>query len=438
MTATKTNDAPLPSENGGDGAELPETLKADDTPPVTQCPCGVPLTDAEIDEKAGLCGKCLWAAKGPEFEPAAPHKADAIIDPSEAIAEAVAEEHRLADAFRRVAAKNREVQEAQAEYDEAAEEAKTRKKRLESKQDELSKLIGSHADPAPMPLFDKPAVTAGAPSQAVASATTDDESWKPIPIREALLDLKPSLYGKLEDAQLWTMGEFQAFRKERDGTRWLTDIKGVGKAAVTQIEDAEMAFWDRWQARATAPAEQPATELSPEQAKVASEANAFKATPIPWAGFPCTVSTEAAKLLTIGDLQAYASDAGILITRALADLGINETGVAAIDAWLGEQLDKVAAEDDAAAPLREFLATSIPWNDFDESPADVSKLAAIADLENQSASVGLGTTEGGRLARRLPEPPRTQGGVMQETRPPWRWPDRSAEANAEADQGAAQ
>jgi hypothetical protein len=83
---------------------------------------------------------------------------------------------------------------------------------------------------------------ASANGQALAKPA-EDESWKTVPIKEALPGLSQNIIWRMEEAELRTLGELSAYTG--DGKHTLTDIPGVGKAKAEMIEKALEWYWQK-------------------------------------------------------------------------------------------------------------------------------------------------------------------------------------------------
>ena len=141
-------------------------------------------------------------------------------------------EHEHLDEIRKLNAK---VREYRSEYEDAAAEAKSRKKSLEAAQDQLSDLIAR--GPETMPLFDGPK-PAAKPGPKPKKAAAPDEVWRADIIPD--LDLAPSIVEKLAEAGLHTIGDLADWSA---GGRLLQDIDGIGEAAAVKIDDAMTKYW---------------------------------------------------------------------------------------------------------------------------------------------------------------------------------------------------
>jgi hypothetical protein len=155
------------------------------------------------------------------------------------------EEHRKAKAFDEIATLNTEASKAFDLWKRADEIAKGRKKDYEAAVNELRDLIDKTAHPEAMPLFDKKPEADG-DDEPTKEVNPPDESWRDIPLRKAMPELTESVHLKLEGAQLYTFGELANWTAENGGRRRLTDIAGIGSGTAGKIEEATMAFWQRW------------------------------------------------------------------------------------------------------------------------------------------------------------------------------------------------
>ena len=131
------------------------------------------------------------------------------------------------------------VAEKQQVVDDLSLDLKSAKADLEKAMDAVLKRIDDE-DAEPSLPFDRPADAPGAAQEAAGDAIPPtDDSWMAVPLSEALAGLPPGLLGKLEDAELKTMGDLAAWNK----LHVLTDIPGVGKEKAKKIEDALEEFW---------------------------------------------------------------------------------------------------------------------------------------------------------------------------------------------------
>lgn len=110
------------------------------------------------------------------------------------------------------------------------------------------------------------------------NGTADYEAWRNVPLVEALHGLSMSLYQKLSDAELKTMGELSNYTNADGGRHRLIDIAGIGEKAAEKIEAAQEEFWRRWNAEHPPTGRQsesaPAGEAAdPEEARDPTEGN---------------------------------------------------------------------------------------------------------------------------------------------------------------------
>lgn len=71
-----------------------------------------------------------------------------------------------------------------------------------------------------------------------------DETWRTIPIGEALQGLGSRIYKSFEDANINTLGDLTDFQAKH-ADFWVKDLAGVGPKAAEDIADASEAFWKR-------------------------------------------------------------------------------------------------------------------------------------------------------------------------------------------------
>lgn len=148
---------------------------------------------------------------------------------------------------------------AKAEVADIMEDLKAAKGRLQSVQDDEDKLLAAYLYNT-MPLFDKPAANGQA-----ASAEAAPDLWRAVPIREALAGLPASLYERLEEAEITTMGAYADYCQKNaslvdSGEHPLRKITGIGPKKVEEIQAAEEAFWKLWKERPMVPHEDTANE----------------------------------------------------------------------------------------------------------------------------------------------------------------------------------
>ncbi len=152
-----------------------------------------------------------------------------------------------AELLHRICKAEREVQELETVWEARKEDAKEAKDAFDEAVLRLRHLIQSaEEDEESMPLFNKNGQASPAP--AVADAEALDESWKRVPLSEALEGISAAVLQKLKDAELETVGDLQAFI-ERVGQNGYSDplgtIKGIGAATAQKVADALEAFWKR-------------------------------------------------------------------------------------------------------------------------------------------------------------------------------------------------
>lgn len=119
--------------------------------------------------------------------------------------------------------------------DELAESHKSEKEKLKAARARLE-TINKEQSEEELPLM-----------KALAGKGTTNEAWRDTPIehltkvsKDALPD---SIVKKLIDAKIDTVGKLADHKNKG---KWLTDIPGIGEAAVTKIDDAEVQFYDDW------------------------------------------------------------------------------------------------------------------------------------------------------------------------------------------------
>lgn len=127
---------------------------------------------------------------------------------------------------------NARVQKARAEYTEAAEVAKSKKKAYEAYAEGLSDYLASLVED--LPLFDKkpePEPTIDLPAT----------GWEGVQLRS--IDGFPEKAAeKMEEAGITSLLQLANWSKEKR----LIDIKGIGEATAEKIEAALAVFWVKW------------------------------------------------------------------------------------------------------------------------------------------------------------------------------------------------
>jgi hypothetical protein len=161
-----------------------------------------------------------------------------------------------------------EVREHEGRIEELRQEFKSEKELKAGKLSELRRLIWerNHPEAAPMLFHATPMSNGHANSQngqpqapavkgngqpTVAGPVEGDESWRAVPLREALPKLGKKVYDGFDAKNLKTLGEFCDWRNKDGGSNWVTDLPGVGKAAADKIDDAVEVFFGEWRKKAT-------------------------------------------------------------------------------------------------------------------------------------------------------------------------------------------
>ena len=126
------------------------------------------------------------------------------------------------------------LQRTQADYDEANEETKALKKRMERAQDHLNEVAEAIVHPPVMPLYDR---HDGPPEDAAETG-----SWRECPVSD--LDLSQTVLDALaaNEPRLITLGTLSDWMFKKADS-WATDIKGVGEKARNDIEVGFQRFW---------------------------------------------------------------------------------------------------------------------------------------------------------------------------------------------------
>jgi hypothetical protein len=137
----------------------------------------------------------------------------------------------------------RQVQEAELDLHRAKDVVKERKDIYEAAIATLRTAIRECKEPTP--LFDQ---AAGA-KPAIREVDPSDESWREVRLEHALQGCTMHVIGKLQDTQLFTVGDLSNWINADGGRHRLVDIPGVGEGVATKIEEALDAFWERWAER---------------------------------------------------------------------------------------------------------------------------------------------------------------------------------------------
>lgn len=143
----------------------------------------------------------------------------------------------------RIQAKEIEAQIAHQAWKSIKGEAKEAKERYEGLVDEMRTLILESKE-GELPLFQAGTTSANGTAHA---APADDESWREEKI--AGQGLTPKIIASLEAVNLRTWGDLVDYQDPaRNGgyERRLTDVAGIGRAAVDKIDDARDAFLSKW------------------------------------------------------------------------------------------------------------------------------------------------------------------------------------------------
>ena len=187
-----------------------------------------------------------------EEEGASAPPAESALEPSADILHTLDRLRELAanvdDKSRELAAAKEAAKEAKAEWEAACLAEHNYVKRLTSPGQS-------------MPLFDQPPAdnTISLVGVAAEDGTPPDESWRAVPLSEALEGLTARQVGLLEAGTLHTVGELADYTGAEGGRKRLTDLKGVGPALIDKIDKAMTDFWAR-RSLARVPDPQPAAQ----------------------------------------------------------------------------------------------------------------------------------------------------------------------------------
>jgi len=132
-------------------------------------------------------------------------------------------------------------QDAEEELDEAAEAHKAAKKKYDAAVDYLRRVVRDNS-PGVAPLLDLvEAKATPTPAPAEPEKPAEDESWKLVPLDT--LDIPKAILKKLAEftPPITTVGQMAGLTSV-PGVK-LTDINGIGEAAVEKIDDALVKFW---------------------------------------------------------------------------------------------------------------------------------------------------------------------------------------------------
>lgn len=126
-------------------------------------------------------------------------------------------------------------------YLSAKNSTKEAKEMLESKVVELRQAIKQLKERDDAPLFNGVKDGGGEKGQ----PPSLDESWRDVPLTEALIGVSASMISKLHDASLRTVGELANYTSAGGGNHPLSGIPGIGEGKAEKIQDAMDAFWER-------------------------------------------------------------------------------------------------------------------------------------------------------------------------------------------------
>lgn len=134
-------------------------------------------------------------------------------------------------------AKSQDLKNVYLDSKEEAEAAKGQEKKDKAAYDASLEVITAiiRAEEEELPLFPKGG------SVAEGLAPTDD-SWRKVPLSD--LEISAAILSKLTDAGIETIGALADYTK--DGRNQVTDIKGLGPAKATAIDEALDTFWAEW------------------------------------------------------------------------------------------------------------------------------------------------------------------------------------------------
>ena len=161
------------------------------------------------------------------------------------------EDKMKVEVFNRVAKIEDQCRKAKADVEKKRQDLKSSKEIASGLVADLHNAIWEAAHPEAFPLYHASA-NGTAPQEHLPS----DESWKSVKLRDAFVDndgkpeVSEGLFKKLEDAQLFTLGELTNFTAADGGRKRITDIPGVGPGAAEKIEEACTRFWARQKKKA--------------------------------------------------------------------------------------------------------------------------------------------------------------------------------------------
>lgn len=150
---------------------------------------------------------------------------------------------RIMNLFKQHAAADQILKDAECDLDEAKEGVKTAQGNVDELTRKLWQTIAEIKNPPP--LYNTEALPSGN-GKAPAPEMKEDESWRNVPIKQAMPGLGKRIYDGFEAKKLATMGEFCDWRNKDGGANWVTDLPGVGKGGADKIDDAMEAFLTQW------------------------------------------------------------------------------------------------------------------------------------------------------------------------------------------------
>lgn len=169
------------------------------------------------------------------------------------------------------------VEEAEADWEAAKEEAADCKKVYDKRLEAYGAAVREQRNPPPLFAQADRASTNGQHVEPAAETPATDESWRTVPLSEALIGITEKVIEKLADAGLRTVGDLEAFSAADHWSHPDRKIKGIGPETVAKIGDAMMKFWERRNMPAPTPAPEPAPEAAAEAAPAAADVPAGEA-----------------------------------------------------------------------------------------------------------------------------------------------------------------
>lgn len=151
---------------------------------------------------------------------------------------------RLAALEKQYAVAARELCTAEADLDDAREMVKLKQGNVDELNRKMHGVIDEIEHPEKYPLYQAKSLPNG--NGKPAGEVKEDDTWRAVPIREAMPNLGKKVYDGMDGAKLETMGQYCDWRNKNQGANWVTDLPGVGKAAADKIDDALEAFLAKW------------------------------------------------------------------------------------------------------------------------------------------------------------------------------------------------